>query len=1597
MLGAAAAQTTPVITLQPASQTNFAGASASLGVGVSGTEPFFYQWRLNSNNLPNNIITTVAGGGIGDGGPATNATLLGPNAVAVDADGNVFIADSSNARVRKVAGNGTISTVAGFGSFGKSADRGAATNAGLGFVSGVAFDALGNLFLSDLGNNRIRKVDVRGAITTVAGDGSPGYQGDGGPATNASLRNPDCVAVDASGNLFIADTGNVRVRKVDTNGIITTVAGDGMSGFSGDYGPAANASLNNPAGVAVDALGDLFIADEGNGRVRKVDANGIITTVAGDYPFGPAGVGDGGPATNANVSPAAVAVDARGNLYIADLGNRIRKVDAKGVITTVAGGAYSDPFTGGPFFSGDGGAATNANLYFPSGVAVDASGALFIADSYNQRVRKVGTNGIITTFAGGGSIGDGRAATGAELTIPGGVAVDSAGDLFVVDQGNSRVREVTVDGIITTVAGNGPYGSLGDGGLATNAEIKPSAVAVDALGDLFITDSGSIRKVDGAGMISRFAGNGSAIYSGDGGAATNAGVDPAGAAVDAEGNLFIPDWGNHRIRRVNAKGIISTVAGNGTSGFTGDGGAATNASLSHPVGVAVDRLGDLFIADSGNNRIRKVDAKGIISTAAGNGEAFSFGDGGASTNAGLIADAVAVDPFGNIFILDQERGQVREVDSRGLISTVAGNGDFGFSGDGGAATNAALNFPQAVAVDALGNLFIADANNQRVREVALAGSATLYLENISTATAGNYDVIVTNLYGSATSAVASVTVALPTLGASLGAGGLALRFNGAPGLKCLLEETSSLNPPVVWFPVATNAADGSGLWLFVQTNVPSLQAQFYRLTLPASVAVGGVAPAITLQPLSQSIAAGSNATLNVQVSGSGPFTYQWQFNGTNLPNNIITTVAGQSLGDGGPATNASLYELGGVAVDAAGNLFVVDTFNSRVREVDTNGVIFTVAGNRGGYGTNSGVGGPATNAHLSSPSNVAVDAAGNLFIAETESGLVLKVDGGGVMTIVAGNGRVGYSGDGGAATQAELNSPTGLATDGSGNLFIVDQANYRVRKVDTNGVITLVAGNGTPGYKGDGGRATAAEISPSTVAVDAAGNIYLADEYNNVVRKVDAAGIIGTAAGNGHAGFSGDGGLAAGAELDNPAGVAVDSAGDLFVVDNANYRVREVSVDGVITTVAGNGTNGFSGDGGAATKASLDYPGYLAADKFGNLFIVDGGNSRVRKVDTNGVITTIAGDGTGPRCCNGVAATSANLFHPSGVAMDASGNLFIADTDNNLVRQVDTNGIITVVAGILVNPYGYWSCDGGAATNAALNSPSGVAKDAAGNLFIADAGNDRVRKVDANGIITTVAGGFYPSPLGDYGAATNAGLRYPAAVAVDISGNLFIADSQDNRVRKVDLNGIITTAAGDGAFGYSDGTSLAYPTGVAVDMAGNLFIADEGNNRVRFVDEYTGMLTLAGNGTSGYAGDGGPATDAGLVPSAVAVDANGNVYIADLNSVVRRLDVNGTITTVAGNGMPGYSGDGGAATNASLSIPSGVAVDLSGNLFIADSGNNRVLKVALGGSPTLRLENLSAANAGDYRVIVTGPYGSVTSSVATVAIGAPAPGKGPSR
>jgi sugar lactone lactonase YvrE len=683
------------------------------------------------------VISTIAGGGPPPTPvPGVNMSLGFLQSVAADSMGNTYFVDSNC--VFRLDQNGIVTRIAGNGQLGYSGDGGPATSAQLQLGSvalapplyyyvdppppGIAVDNGGNVYVADNGNHRVRKISPDGIITTVAGSGTAGFSGDGGPAISAQLSAVAGLAIDAAGNLLIADFSANRIRRVAADGSIATVAGTGDCGLSGDGGAAAMAQICSPTGIAPDTAGNLFIADTGNNRIRQISPDGSITTVVAT-----------GTATS-------VAVDQAGNLYVNDaetdgwwVWQLVKEISPSGTITTVAGLPCSG-FPLQPPCGADGTTATKTFLGGPLSLAVDNTGNVLVADGGDgskRRISKVSSAGAITTMVGscGGLpeldapdcqmpfLGDGGPAIGAQLAGPAGVAVDRAGNLFIGDYANDRIRKVSTDGIITTLAGNGTFGSAGDGGPAANAQMAPYRLTLDGAGNLFFFDipNRNIRKISPDGIISTVT----VVHGND-----------YFVALDRASDLFIADPSNtlFAIAEVSPAGSIRTIAGGACgiypcSGFLGDGGPATSAELSGAQGVAVDAAGNIFIADSQDHRIRKVTPDGIITTVAGNsplpGPGGFSGDGGPAVNAQLYYPIdVAVDGAGNLYIADYENHRIRRVSPDGIISTIAGNGTPGYSGDGGPATSASLTWPSALAVDGAGNIYVVGNNAIRVLKPA---------------------------------------------------------------------------------------------------------------------------------------------------------------------------------------------------------------------------------------------------------------------------------------------------------------------------------------------------------------------------------------------------------------------------------------------------------------------------------------------------------------------------------------------------------------------------------------------------------------------------------------------------------------------------------------------------------------------------------------------------------------------------------------------------------------------------------------------------------------------------------------------------------------
>ena len=1084
---------------------------------------------------------------------------------------------------------------------------------------------------------------------------------------------------------------------------------------------------------------------------------------------------------------------------------------------------------------------------------------------------------VIDAFAGTGEEGfdgDGGLATLARLHTPRGIAVDALGNVYVADSNNGRVRRIDPSGKITTIAGNGRRRSAGDGagdgGPATEAQLSiPNDVAVDASGNIYVTDGSGhrVRKVDATGTISTFAGTGAEGSDGDGGPATEAQLNrPNAIAVDADGNVFVGEYSGYRVRKIDTTGTITTIAGIGTKGGAGDGGLATSAQFNFISGLAVDGLGNVLVSDMNEARIRKIAPDGRIATIAGTGFGGHAGDGGPAVEARIATPGgLALDVAGNLFVAEFWVGRLRKIDPAGIITTIAGTGEQRSTGDMGLATDAALDRPRNVAVGSDGRLYVAENYADRIRVLSPTAERSRF--SVPLGTSGD-----------------SVAVTVENDGA--------LKLDGSPlvhGLEVV-------------------ASDGNR-FAFGQTESGEVVATYVPNTQTVELQAGKTVTLTVGEDGAWRI--GDEVATNGyrHVEDGKEYPLEWTGAQWRLAKYTVRTIAGTvDVLDGVAATQARLFSPSSVASDSSGNLYVSDRSNHRIRKIDTSGIITTIAGTgERGY---AGDGGPASEAEFDQPRGIGVNWLGEIFVADYGNHVVRKIDVTGRITTIR--------------TTRPLFRPYGLTLDLFGNVVVAEShvRNHLVRRIDLRGNVTTIAG--IPGQRGSfegGGSAAAARLYyPRGVAADPSGNVYVADSHNHRVRKIDPTGAIQTIAGTGERGYSGDGGPAVDAQLLFPSGVLVDSAGNVYVADSSNHRVRRIDPPGVIETIAGMEEAGNSGDGGPAVEAGLALPRGLAMDGSGGLFVAESGNHTVRWISPTGTISRIAGTGEPFDKRDGGPASIAQFGYPLDIVADALGNVYVLD--RNQVRRIDPNGMIAAVAG--TGDYGY-SGDGGPAIAAALQSPLALELDAAGDLYLTGNLGERVRKVDAQGTITTIAGTGEQGFSGDGGPAVAAQLNFPRSIAADSVGNVYVADYSNHRVRKIDAFGTITTFAGTGVldrssehgYVYSTGDSqsdylwqaggiapasqarLVFPRGLAMDANDNLYVYDRGNR-----SSANGRVGKIDTTSSEPVIEPLAATEVPRLPTGFDVDDSGNVFVFYRGSVLK-FAPDGSGSTVAGGDRPG--------------------------------------------------------------------------------------------
>ncbi len=1783
-----------------------------LSASSVGSSDFVFS-AAPGTQLPNwlgigSVVTTLAGRAGDNDGVTSTAGFRFPADVAIDADGNIIVADRSNHRIRKISPEGIVSTVAGSS---MGFNNGASATAKFSSPSGVAIDADSNIIVADRNNQRIRNIAPNGMVTTIAGDGITGST-DGASAT-ARFRFPTGVAIDADGNIIVADRNNDRIRKISPSGMVSTIAGSSR-GFTN--GASETAKFNFLTNVAIDADGDIIVADRNNHRIRNIAPNGIVSTIAGSGQ----GFGDGASATAKFNSPRGVAVDAVGNIIVADtINNRIRSISTDGTVRTVAGGAAGR----------NNGAASIARFSSPVGIAIDAAGNIIFADSVNHRIRKIDTNSLalagtpdcgdignynlelivsdgelqglqsfslvvrddgrcgaaptnlalstttvdantlansviatisaddndnpaslsfsiiggedsasfsinagnqlvidhnpdhtvqgsyeiiisasdtvhittksfrinvfhidrvpvftstpvitarvnspyqyklgasdadssnlefsvvpgtvlpdwlaigvfVTTVAGDGLEGndDGNSAT-ASFNKPRDVAIDSSGNIIVADTFNNRIRSIATDGTVRTIAGSSS--GFGDGASATAQFRTPSGVVIDASGNIIVADSNNnrIRSIAADGTVTTLAGEGP-FGSNDGASATARFGSPWGIAIDANANIIVSDSFAHRIRSISPNGMVSTVAGS-SAGSTN--GASATAQFLFPVGVAIDANGNIIVGDSNNNRIRGISTDGTVTTIAGGS---SGSTNGASATAQFSAPTgVVIDASGNIIVADQNNHRIRNIAPDGTVSTIAGSSR-GFAD--GVVSDAQFIHPTGFAIDASGNIIIADQDNHRIRKIdrnnyllgASPGCADVGIYSlelivsdgifqgsqsfdISLTSDGSCGIIPTNLALSVSTIIEGIAAnsVIATISATASNALGPFEFSIVGGRDSASFSISDVNKLVI--DHSPSVANQSSYEVII-----SVSDSLHTATKSFEIGVVGTesVPVFISNPITRTRV---NSPYQYNLRASDAEGDNLMFSAApdvGLPSwlvidTIVSTLAGEgSAGsDDGVTSTASFNSVDGIAIDASGNIIVADGNNHRIRKISPEGIVSTIAGG-GRIGVLGGdfADGASATARFSSPRNVAIDASGNIIVADGNNRRIRSISPEGIVSTIAGSGSRDFA-DGASAT-AKFDFPSGIAIDASGNIIITDGGNNRIRSISSDGTVTTIAGSGDDGFA-DGASATAKFDFPTGIAIDASGNIIVADFSNHRIRSISTDGTVTTIAGSG-GGFVD--GASATAKFSLPRDVAIDASGNIIVVDSNNHSIRNISPEGIVSTIAGNGQAG--GNDGPSSQDKFSFPSNVAIDASGNIIITSG--NRIRKINRNSfTVAGIAG-------CDDIGVHSLALIVSDGelqssqsfdIAVVDDISCDVAPTDlrlsvTTIVEGIAANSVIATISATASNalgPFEFSIVDGrdsasfsiindnqlvidhspsvetqsnyeiiiGVSDNLHLatksfkimvvgiesvpvftsepitaikvNSPyqySLRASDAEGGRFVFDAASGTVLPswldINTDIVVTTIAGssrGFAN------GASATAKFFEPRGVVIDALGNIIVADRDNNRIRSISTEGTVTTIAG-GSAGFVDGASATAkfrrPQGVAIDTSGNIIVADEENHRIRKIAPNGMVTTIAGGGSTGSFGgafaDGASATARFSFPADVAIDAAGNIIVADHgNNRIRGISTDGIVFTIAGR-FNGFAD--GIRDEASFDFPRGVDIDAAGNIIVTDSSNSSIRSIS---------------------------------------------------
>lgn len=1341
-------------------------------------------------------------------------------------------------------------------------------------------------------------------------------------------------------------------------------------------------------------------------------------------------------------------------------------------------GYFVSTFAGNGTASIGDGIGVGAGLNYPMGVAVDSAGYVYVVDRHNNRICKISPAGKVVTLAGSGLKGnaDGQGKN-ASFNLPYGIDLDATGNAYVADRYNNKIRKITPDGVVTTFAGSGAVGSAD--GVGTSATFFwPTGVAVDSAGNIIIADTynNKIRKITPAGVVTTVAGNGG-TGTRDGGA-NNANFNvPSGVEVDGIGNIWVADVNNNMIRKISTDSIVTTVAGNGERSFADGTGRA--AGFFFPYSLIMDTKGDFLVGDANNNRIRKVTKDGVVTTIAGNGAEACVDGLPAASSFNYPAD-VAYDAAGNIFVADAENHKIRKIAPKCYTITPTLPDGMMFDNLTGVISGKALKgCPETDYTIVAANAYGSDSAKFMLTILETPVLTTKPVSAILSTSAVGIGQFISVGYPCPTShGICWSKTGIPTVDSTKvdkGAASLAGLYsakltNLLPNthyiaraytintLGTIYGDTVSFNTagpaPEISYPVSEQimTADTT-ITPIILTNMGGEILPYNMVsTFVGNRSNGSFEGALILASFNKPNALAISTSGDIYVAD----TYNHRICQIS-PDGLVKTLAGTGAAGStdGPAAAASFNMPTGVTVDKVGNVYVSDTYNNKIRKITKYGRVETIAGN-GSQGFTNGTG---INARFNHPSGIVIDSIGNLYISDYNNNKIRRIDTAGVVSTYAGSSWGSVDGIGEAA---KFMVPASLAIDTLGNLYVVDKDANKVRKITPDRVVTTLAGSFISG-SANGQGIKASFDSPTGIAVDSKGNIWVVDNGNNKIRIITPTGLVSTAAGTEY--IDAIDGEPRVASFNNPFGIGIDSKNNVYVteivnndirlISNNNYKVSPklppgLKLDTQAGTLSGTPTTGSamatysviaSNAGGSDTALisiavqgkpttstyyiqpstrysayvqgrmlNLGYPtatifgfcwnktgdpvltdsieysapmgdGVFGADldnlapgttyyvrafatnthgtSFGVVFPyttseivpnIQYAGPQSYSVDTEIVPLIPTNKGGAPAAYHMVSTFSGTGVHgsvdgtlsnasysfPSGIAFDVQGNMFIADAGSNKIRKISTDGTVSTFAGS-----GLSGSADGKGTAASFNAPRGLTVDAKGTIYIADTYNHKIRKISKEGDVTTMAGsGTSGNSLG---IGIEASFNNPTGVAVDTSGNVYVADKNNHRICMISASGNVTTLAGCGLSGYLDGIGLnAYfnlPTGVAVDARGAVFVADYANNSIRKISKDSMVITIVEKR------NGGSVNTRYYSPFAIVLDTIGNLYVTEHTYGIRKITPSGEVTTLAGQTLS-YGYKDGLSTNALFNLPSGIAVDKAGMVYVADYVNKRIRKIS---------------------------------------------------